>query len=179
MGPSGPRPPSGGGGFGVVLAIAAAFLLVIGGGAAVFFLFGDDDDDDLPSRRVAVPTYPTLPTYRAPSYSPPTFSPPSIPTPTYSPRLNYGAIAVGRDGSIGKAWDYSTESGARARALRECPASTCKVLTTFVNGCGAVAFNPKTNKYWGGRGSTRAAAQANAISNAGGGRNVTWVCTTR
>jgi hypothetical protein len=49
----------------------------------------------------------------------------------------------------------------------------------FVNGCGAIAYNPNTNKYWGGRGDTRTEAEKNAISNAGGGRWITWVCTTR
>ncbi|MEU8342267.1 protein of unknown function [Actinomadura meyerae] len=165
----------------VVIIAVTGFLLLIGG--AVVLL---SDDDDSPSgTTVASTPFSGLPT--PPTYSPPTYSPPSLPTyeppstaPTYSPPpQNYGAIAVGRNGAIGKAWDYDSPAAARRRALNECPTSGCKVLTTFVNGCGAVAYNSKTNKYWGGHGPTKAAAQRNAISNAGGGRWITWVCTTR
>ncbi|QKW34613.1 DUF4189 domain-containing protein [Actinomadura sp. NAK00032] len=160
------------------------FLLLVGGGAAVWAWSGDDDSPSTTSV-ASRPSYSGLPT--PPTYSPPTYSPPSLPSsdpttsePTYSPpEQNYGAIAVGRNGAVGKAWDYDTASAARRRALNECPTSGCKVLTTFVNGCGAVAYNSRTNKYWGGHGSTKAAAQRNAISNAGGGRWIAWVCTTR
>ncbi|MFI6326293.1 DUF4189 domain-containing protein [Nonomuraea sp. NPDC050556] len=91
----------------------------------------------------------------------------------------YGAIAVARDGSIGRSWNYRTAASARKRALRSCGRSSCKVLTTFVNGCGAVAYNADTNMYWGGRGSTPARAKRNAIANAGGGRWVAYQCTDR
>ncbi|WP_433336721.1 DUF4189 domain-containing protein [Spirillospora sp. CA-294931] len=164
--------------------IIAAFVLLIGGGA-VFLLASDDDE---PRRRTiaASPTldYPTPPSFSPPTYNPPTYTPPTTtpttPESTYTPpEQNYGAIAVGRNGAVGKAWDYDSAADARRRALNECPTSGCKVLTTFVNGCGAVAFNSRTNKYWGGNGSTRAAAQRDAISNAGGGRWIAWVCTTR
>ncbi|MEV4676232.1 MULTISPECIES: DUF4189 domain-containing protein [Actinomadura] len=167
----------------VVIVAVTGFLLLVGGGAAVLF-WSDDDDSPSTTSVASRPSYSGLPT--PPTYSPPTYSPPSFPTsdptpePTYSPPpQNYGAIAVGRNGAIGKAWDYDTPAAARRRALNECPTSGCKVLTTFVNGCGAVAYNSRTNKYWGGHGSTKAAAQRNAINNAGGGRWITWVCTTR
>ncbi|GAA2904532.1 hypothetical protein GCM10010517_70640 [Streptosporangium fragile] len=91
----------------------------------------------------------------------------------------YGAIAVSRDGDIGRSWDYRTEATAKRRALRECGHSSCKVLTTFVNGCGAVAYNSRKNVYWGGRGSTPAKAKRNAIANAGGGRWIVYQCTKR
>ncbi|GAA3443369.1 DUF4189 domain-containing protein [Planomonospora venezuelensis] len=94
-------------------------------------------------------------------------------------RYYYGAIAVSRDGDIGRSWDYGTEATAKRRALRECGHSSCKVLTTFVNGCGAVAYNSKRNVYWGGRGSTPARAKRNAIANAGGGRWIAYQCTKR
>ncbi|MBW8485192.1 DUF4189 domain-containing protein [Actinomadura parmotrematis] len=159
---------------------AAAFLVLIGGGFVVWvWLIADS----APSRAVArgIPTFTySPPTYSPPTYTPPTYTPPTYSPPTYSPPPQYyGAIAVASNGAIGKAWDYSTAAGARKRALNSCPASGCKVLTTFVNGCGAVAYNSRTNKYWGGSGSTKAAAQRNAISNAGGGRWISWVCTTR
>jgi hypothetical protein len=94
-------------------------------------------------------------------------------------RYYYGAIAVSRDGRVGRSWDYSTVTAAKKRALRECGRSSCKVLTTFVNGCGAVAYNARRNVYWGGRGSTPARAKRNAIANAGGGRWIAYQCTRR
>lgn len=94
-------------------------------------------------------------------------------------RYYYGAIAVSRNGDIGRSWDYTTEAAAKRRALRECGRSSCKVLTTFVNGCGAVAYNSRRNVYWGGRGSTPAKAKRNAIANAGGGRWIVYQCTKR
>ncbi|WP_084219629.1 DUF4189 domain-containing protein [Spirillospora albida] len=159
----------------IVLAVAGAFVLVFGG-AFVWLVSGSDDTPRAP---VAARTTLDIPT--PPSFTPPTLpSTPTTPETTYSPPpQNYGAIAVGRNGAIGKAWDYDSPAAARRRALNECPTSGCKVLTTFVDGCGAVAFNPRTNKYWGGSGKTRSAATSDAISNAGGGRWITWVCTTR
>jgi hypothetical protein len=94
-------------------------------------------------------------------------------------RYYYGAIAVSRDGRVGRSWDYRTAAAARKRAVRECGRSSCKVLTTFVNGCGAVAYNSRRNVYWGGRGSTPARAKRNAVANAGGGRWIAYQCTKR
>ncbi|MFC6880016.1 DUF4189 domain-containing protein [Actinomadura yumaensis] len=178
-GPPGGRPPNGNPAV-VVIVIAAAFVMLLGGVGIVWWWL---DSSSKPSRRVvSVPTLsglPTPPTYSPPSYNPPSYTP-TTPSTTYSPpEMNYGAIAVGSNGSFGRAWDYDSPSAARRRALAQCPGSGCKVLTTFVNGCGAVAYNSRTSKYWGGHGDTRAEAQRNAISNAGGGRWVTWVCTTR
>lgn len=170
--PPGPQGPNNGA---VILIVLAAFvLLLIGGGGALWLLSGDDSDDapvasverDLPPPNYSPPPLPSITPYSPP----PTYSPP----PQY-----YGAIAVARDGSTGRSWDYKTRAAAERRARKVCPRSNCKVLTTFVNGCGAIAYNSRTNKYWGGQGSTRAAAKKNAISNAGGGRTITWVCTTR
>jgi hypothetical protein len=93
-------------------------------------------------------------------------------------RYYYGAIAVSRYGRTGRSWDYGTVSAAKRRALREC-GSGCKVLVTFVNGCGAVAYNSRRNVYWGGRGSTPARAKRNAVANAGGGRWIAYQCTRR
>ncbi|MFI6521381.1 DUF4189 domain-containing protein [Spirillospora sp. NPDC050679] len=178
--PGPPRPPNNGNPAALIVIVVGAVLVLLVGGGAFFLLRGDDT----PSRvstvaRPTLPDLPTPPTYSPPSYNPPS-STPSTPENTYRPpEQNWGAIAVGRNGAVGKSWDYDTMSAARRRALSACPTSGCKVLTTFVNGCGAVAFNSKTNKYWGGHGPTKAAAQRNAISNAGGGRWITWVCTTR
>ncbi|MEV0624754.1 DUF4189 domain-containing protein [Nonomuraea wenchangensis] len=94
-------------------------------------------------------------------------------------RYYYGAIAVAPNGRTGRSWNYASQAAAKRRALRECGRSSCKVLVTFVNGCGAVAYNARRNVYWGGRGSTPARAKRNAIANAGGGRWIAYQCTTR
>jgi len=104
----------------------------------------------------------------------PTTAPAPPPPPNY-----YGAIAVGSDGSIGKSWDYNSLSAADQGALSKCSGSDCKVLVDFVNSCGAVAYNSSTNRYWGGQGATATEAENDAISRAGGGRWITYVCTTR
>ncbi|MQY04972.1 DUF4189 domain-containing protein [Actinomadura macrotermitis] len=179
-GPPGPPRPPNGNPAALIIVLVAVFVVLIGGGVLAVLLLGSSGS----SRPTAItrPTIPDVPTYSPPTYSPPTLpsSTPSTPDSTYSPPpRNYGAIAVASNGAVGKAWDYDTEAGAKRRALNECPASGCKVLTTFVNGCGAVAFNSRTNRYWGGSGATKEAAQRNAISNAGGGRWISWVCTTR
>ncbi|MEE1772776.1 DUF4189 domain-containing protein [Streptomyces sp. JV185] len=101
------------------------------------------------------------------------------PPPAPAPRPNYyGAIAVARNGAYGRAWDHRTASAARQGALNSCPGS-CKVLVTFANGCGAVAYNPNAHRYWGGHGASRTEAESSAISHAGGGYWITAVCTTR
>jgi hypothetical protein len=175
--PGPPGPPRRPNNNAAVVIIVAVLVLLICGGAVVWWGL-DGDSGGTPV--AAAPTLPDIPT--PPSYSPPSlpsFTPYS-PSDTYSPPpRHYGAIAVAHDGSLGKAWDYSTAAVAKQRALRECPRSNCKVLVVFVNSCGAIAFNPHTNRYWGGQGSTRTAAEKNAISNAGGGHWTAWVCTTR
>ncbi|WP_308206988.1 DUF4189 domain-containing protein [Actinoallomurus rhizosphaericola] len=184
-GPPPPRRPNNNGAA-VVIVIVAALVLLVGGGAVLVWGFGVGVEQA--KRAAAAPTLPDLPT--PPTYSPPSmpsYSPPPLPSfppdtpsdPYTPPTLHYGAIAVAPDGSVGKSWDYSSASAAKRRALNECPRSGCKVLTTFVNSCGAVAYNSRTNRYWGGQGATRTAAEKDAISNAGGGHWITWVCTTR
>lgn len=101
------------------------------------------------------------------------------PAPPPRPPDRYGAIAVGRDGSNGESWDYNTRAAAEQGALRRCPGSGCKILTSFTNSCGAVVYNSSANRYWGGNGATRAKAEADARSRAGGGRVIAWACTTR
>lgn len=101
----------------------------------------------------------------------------SPPAPARRPD-HYGAIAVASNGANGRAWDYPTASAAQNAALNNCPGN-CKVLVTFVNSCGAVAYNSNANRYWGGKGDSEAEAENDAISNAGGGRWIAVVCTTR
>ena len=188
-GPPGPRRPNNNNAA-VVIIIVVVFVLLIGGSAVLWWGFGDGASGDKPAIAASiVPDIPTPPGYSPPplpSYSPrplpsyTPYSPPAYSPPAYSPPpQHYGAIAVASDGSLGKSWDYSTAAAAERRALSQCPRSNCKVLVVFVNSCGAIAYNPRTNRYWGGRGATRTAAERNAISNAGGGHWITWVCTTR
>ncbi|QLY32273.1 DUF4189 domain-containing protein [Nocardia huaxiensis] len=70
----------------------------------------------------------------------------------------WGAIATdGSRGAMGYAWNYTSQSSARTAALNQCGRS-CKVLTTFT-GCGAVSHSDSANRYTGGHGATRAAAE--------------------
>ncbi|MGD3108855.1 DUF4189 domain-containing protein [Streptomyces sp. YGL11-2] len=124
------------------------------------------------------------PTTYSPNPFPTTYSPAPVPTtyqpaPPPPPKYYYGAIAVANDGTYGRSWDYPSASAAEQSAMTSCNRAGCKVLVGFVNSCGAVAYNPNTRVYWGGRGSTETAAEQDAISRAGGGRWITYVCTTR
>ncbi|MBH1938149.1 DUF4189 domain-containing protein [Streptomyces sp. AV19] len=100
--------------------------------------------------------------------------PPPPPRPDY-----YGAIAVGYNGGYGSSWDYGSVNAADRAALNRCSDTGCRVLTRFVNSCGAVAYNPGTRYYWGGQGATESEAKRDAISRAGGGRWIAYACTTR
>jgi hypothetical protein len=85
----------------------------------------------------------------------------------------YGAIAVGSNGAWGRALDYGSRGAAERVALNYCNGN-CKILASFVNGCGAVA---KTRtSYWGNVGDTLGVAQNRALRN--GGYIYTWACTS-
>lgn len=88
----------------------------------------------------------------------------------------YGAIAINPStGSVGRSWDYDSYGAATSAALGACGYG-CKVATSFVNGCGAIASSPS---YWGyGRGPSLYSAQSAALYSAGGGYIYTWVCTS-
>ncbi|NDK92608.1 DUF4189 domain-containing protein [Gordonia desulfuricans] len=88
----------------------------------------------------------------------------------------YGAIALNTStGAYGRSWDYGSYGQARSAALGSCGYG-CRVVTDFVNGCGAVA---SSTNYWGyGRAPSLYRAQSNALSAAGGGYIYTWVCTS-
>jgi serine/threonine protein kinase len=116
------------------------------------------------------------------TYSPlpePTTATPAAVVPPPPPTYYYGAIAVSQDGSDGRSWDAGSQATADELALANCPRSNCKILVRFVNSCGAVAYNPQTNMYWGGSGATAVEAEGNAIAHAGGGHWIVYVCTTR
>ena len=114
----------------------------------------------------------------APTIVIPTVAAPPPPPPPPPPTYYYGAIAVSSDGSDGRSWNADSAATADQLALDKCPRSNCKVLTTFVNGCGAVAYNPQNNMYWGGSGATAVEAQNSAIARAGGGHWIVWQCTS-
>ncbi len=156
--------------------VGAAFLLLSSGGSGSKINVSTARPYAAPTSSDPIPDDTTS----APEPDPTTSFPEPDPTTSYAPPPQYwGAIAVAHDGSLGKSWDYGSRAAADRRAQNECPHSGCKVLVDFVNGCGAVAYNPRTNRYWGGSGATKAAAERDAISNAGGGHWITWVCTTR
>jgi len=190
-GPYGPMPPprrsSGSSALLITLAIAVPVVLIALVGVGVVILTSSSHHST-PSSLGAPYSDPVTP-YAAPTDSdtpapdPTTTSPWTDPTTTYAPppppKMYYGAIAVARSGKYGRSWDYGTRAAADSKAMRECSLSSCKVLTDFVNACGAVAYNPSTNMYWGGHGDTKAEATRNAISNAGGGHWIVYQCTTR
>ncbi|MFI5704619.1 DUF4189 domain-containing protein [Streptomyces xanthochromogenes] len=146
-------------------------------------LLGPPDDlPDVvpPSDPTTVPASPPVPDPDPPTVPAPPPVPPPPPPPPPPPRPNYyGAIAVSQEGGIGKAWDYKSASDAQEGALSRCQGTNCKVLTTFANSCGSVAYNSSSHQYWGGHGATPAEAEDNAVSHVGGGRWLTYVCTTR
>jgi hypothetical protein len=167
----------------IIAAIAVPLVLIVlvAGGILILHKNGHSSRPTALGATYTDPITPySAPTTSAPEPDPTTSTPLTDPTTTYEPpRLYYRAIAVARSGRYGRSWDYSSRAGADKKAMSACKSSTCKVLTDFVNGCGAVAYNPKTNMYWGGHGDTKTAAQRNAISNAGGGHWIVYQCTTR
>lgn len=89
----------------------------------------------------------------------------------------YGALALSTStGAVGRALDYPSYSAASAAARQYCPASDCKVVAQFVNGCGAIATSPS---YWGyGTAPRLYTAQSTALYYAGGGSIYYWACTS-
>lgn len=63
--------------------------------------------------------------------------------------------------------------------MDQCGRGDCKVVARFSNGCGAVAFSKRSNKYTFGVGSSKAAARGQALNrNAADASVVHWSCTT-
>ncbi|WP_345470854.1 hypothetical protein [Actinoallomurus oryzae] len=74
-----------------------------------------------PDPTVPVPDPTTSDPYPDPITTPPEPDPTTPYEPPAPPPEHWGAIAVAHDGSLGKSWDYGSESGAKKRAMRECP----------------------------------------------------------
>lgn len=97
----------------------------------------------------------------------------------------YGSIAYSPStGAKGWSFDHHSRYGAEHHALAQCGkhAGDCKVVTWFVNGCGALAIG-QTN-YHATWGRSRYAAEHNALhgcKKAGGYgcKVVAWSCTAR
>jgi hypothetical protein len=63
-----------------------------------------------------------------------------------------GALAVGKCGAYGQAFDYPDAAGARQTALSQCKSSDCQVVTEFTRACAALAIDivdPCTANGWG------------------------------
>jgi hypothetical protein len=52
-----------------------------------------------------------------------------------------GALAVGRCGAYGFAYDFKGDEGARASALRKCHGADCKVVASMKRSCAAFAID--------------------------------------
>ena len=57
-----------------------------------------------------------------------------------TPALAAGAIAIGKCGAYGQAYDYPAESAARAAALKQCKGGNCKMIT-MKRACAALSID--------------------------------------
>lgn len=97
----------------------------------------------------------------------------------------YGAIAYSpRSGAVGWSYDHPSRRRAERVAMGNCRgyAGDCRVVTYFVNACGAVARG--SNGAWGADwGDDRYSAESNALEacyNHGDNcRVVRWACTSQ
>ncbi len=63
-----------------------------------------------------------------------------------------GALAVGKCGAYGQAFDYADSAGARETALAQCQGPDCQVVTEFARACAALAVDiadPCSANGWG------------------------------
>jgi hypothetical protein len=52
-----------------------------------------------------------------------------------------GALAIGKCGAFGEAFDFHSPGEARKSALAKCTADECRVVTTVQHGCAALAVD--------------------------------------
>jgi len=106
-------------------------------------------------------------------------------SPVTTPGLyQYGAIALGREGAYGVAWNHPLPEHAQVRALDEChPGESCRVVL-FIAGpmCGAFAQGRTT--YAGVVAATRPEAEQRALAECGrnGARSCSvraWMCNSQ
>ncbi|WP_040510573.1 DUF4189 domain-containing protein [Gordonia soli] len=100
------------------------------------------------------------------------------PAPANAAYNYYGAIALSPStGATGRALDAPNVFSARGVAIRYCGYADCRVVATFVNGCGAIARSPYYYGY--GRAPSLYRAQISALYNAGPGAHIhDWACTS-
>jgi Domain of unknown function (DUF4189) len=89
----------------------------------------------------------------------------------------YGAIAVNRDTrGVGYAYDFKNAQEAKREALKQCGGGKCELLTSFKNGCAAVAEG--RNRLTMANGMTRDEAETKATRKCGADcRILAWACT--
>ncbi|WP_405138978.1 DUF4189 domain-containing protein [Nocardia sp. NBC_01388] len=92
---------------------------------------------------------------------------------------NFGAIALSPStGHIGYSYDYSDRGSAQDGAMSSCSFNDCRVVATFANGCGAVAYSPR-GYYTYGADYSRSSARTQALNrNYSDATIVHWNCTT-
>ena len=104
---------------------------------------------------------------------------PGAPAPAAAPKGKtvHGAIAVNRDTQVfGYAYDARTATDARREALKQCGEKKCEVLTSFKNGCAAVASAQR--KLVSMTGTTRDEAETKVLRKCGAECKVlAWACT--
>ncbi|MBT0565325.1 DUF4189 domain-containing protein [Williamsia sp. CHRR-6] len=147
--------------------VAIAALLVGGGGLAIFFINRSDDSStttDADSRSSATVQNSTLPSSAVDDSSDPDSSPSGAEVPSTEsapttsaaaaapppPPIDYfGAIAISRTtADVGYAINMRDQASANNAAMSQCGQSTCEIVASFRNACGAVAQSP-VNLYWG------------------------------
>ena len=104
---------------------------------------------------------------------------PGVPVLAKSPKEKavHGAIAVNRDTkAVGYAYDARTALEAKREALKQCGERKCEVLTSFKNGCAAVAHGER--KLMAITGVTRDEAETKVIRKCGTECKIlAWACT--
>ncbi|MFD0000302.1 DUF4189 domain-containing protein [Nocardia sp. NPDC127526] len=93
---------------------------------------------------------------------------------------NWGAVALSPStGHVGYSWDAPSRENAKNAALSECPFSDCKIVASFANGCGVIAFSNRAGLYTYGAAYSKSAARAEALNrNRSDAYIYHWNCTT-
>lgn len=93
---------------------------------------------------------------------------------------NFGAIALSpSSGRIGYSYDYSDRGSASDAAMSSCTFNDCRVVASFANGCGAVAYSRRAGLYTYGAAYSRSAARSQALNrNNSDASIIHWNCTT-
>ncbi|WP_330179286.1 DUF4189 domain-containing protein [Nocardia sp. NBC_01503] len=93
---------------------------------------------------------------------------------------NFGAIALSPStGRIGYSYDYSDRDSAKDGAMQSCTFDDCRVVASFANGCGAVAYSRRAGLYTYGAAYSRSTARTQALNrNSSDATIIHWNCTT-